>query len=147
LVGRYILRDIFSRKTREINAAKMMKQTMLQMTVLFSAVSGASKYMELKTEVCSAAVDPGCDHICVVNPIYGALCNCNFGYKLYEDKRTCVLTKEFLEAEEKELQEDFAIPVTIICLVGGLVIFIMAVVTWYCVTRTPDNVSVIVSNY
>ena len=31
-----------------------------------------------------------------------------------------MLTKEFLEAEEKELEEDFAIPVTIICLVGAL---------------------------
>jgi len=43
-----------------------------------------------------------------------------FRLKLYEDQKTCVLTKEFLEAEEKELEEDFAIPVTIICLVGAL---------------------------
>jgi len=124
-------------------------QMIVQMivAVLFTAVSGASKFVEMKSEICSADMDPGCDHICLVNPLYGALCNCNFGYKLYEDLRTCVLTKEFLAAEEKELEEDFAIPVTIICLVGALVIFIMAVVTWYCVTRTDDNVSVIVSNY
>ena len=74
----------------------------------------------MKTEVCSSDIDPGCDHICIVNPIYGPLCSCKFGYRLYEDSRACVLTKEYLEAEEKELEEDFAIPVTIICLVGGI---------------------------
>ena len=92
--------------------------------------------MELKAEVCSAETDPGCDHICVLNPIYGPLCSCHFGYKviylfeclwliliifqLYEDSKACVLTKEYLEAEERELEEDFVIPVTIICLIGGL---------------------------
>ena len=40
--------------------------------------------------------------------------------QLYEDRKTCVLTREFLEAEERELEEDYAIPVTIICLVGAL---------------------------
>ena len=41
-------------------------------------------------------------------------------FQLYEDSRACVLTKEYLEAEERELEEDFVIPVTIICLIGGL---------------------------
>jgi hypothetical protein len=102
--------------------------------------------VELKTEACSSSIDPGCDHICVLNPIYGPLCSCHFGYKLYEDSRACVLTKEYLEAEERELEEDFVIPVTIICLIGGLVIFIMAYITWYCLTRTQDHL-VIVQQY
>jgi len=100
-----------------------MPQTIFQMTAFafLATVQGASKYqVGMTSEICSSYQDPGCDHICVMNPVYGALCNCNFGYKLYEDQKTCVLTKEFLEAEEKELEEDFAIPVTIICLVGAL---------------------------
>ena len=36
--------------------------------------------VELKTEACTRENDPGCDHICVVNPIYGPLCACHFGY-------------------------------------------------------------------
>jgi len=90
------------------------------LAALFSIVSPATYQVEMKTELCSATEDPGCDHICVLNPLYGALCNCKFGYKLYEDRKTCVLTREFLEAEERELEEDYAIPVTIICLVGAL---------------------------
>ena len=41
-------------------------------------------------------------------------------FQLYEDSKACVLTREYLEAEQTELEEDFAVPVTIICLVGGL---------------------------
>ena len=44
----------------------------------------------------------------------------NENVQLYEDSRACVLTKEYLEAGERELEEDFVIPVTIICLIGGL---------------------------
>ena len=32
--------------------------------------------------LCTPENDPGCDHICVMNPLYGALCNCHFGYKV-----------------------------------------------------------------
>jgi len=57
-----------------------------------------------------------------------------------------VLTKEYLEAEQNELEEDYIVPVTIICLIGGLVIFIMAYITWYCLTRDQDQL-VIVQQY
>jgi len=77
-----------------------------------------------------------------LNPIYGPLCSCHFGYKLYEDSKACVLTREYLEAEQTELEEDFAVPVTIICLVGGLVIFIMSAITWYYLTRTEEEMSI-----
>jgi len=98
----------------------MIGQKMLTILALAQVAIGVSKFVELKTEACSSDIDPGCDHICVMNPIYGPLCSCHFGYKLYEDSRACVLTKEYLEAEERELEEDFVIPVTIICLIGGL---------------------------
>ncbi|CBY24975.1 unnamed protein product [Oikopleura dioica] len=116
----------------------------------FMAQTSARSKVENLEGLCTPENDPGCDHICVMNPLYGALCNCHFGYKLYEDKKTCVLTREILEAGERELEENYAVPVAIICLVGALVIFIMSAVTWYCVTRTPEtshNGSVIVSYY
>ena len=78
-------------------------------------------------------------------------------FQLYEDSKACVLTREYLEAEQTELEEDFAVPVTIICLVGGLgkptlsgttyanifsVIFIMSAITWYYLTRTEEEMSI-----
>ena len=119
------------------------------MVAIFTYIQSAtSKFITVETEdmTCTSDRDPGCDHICIDNPIYGPLCSCRFGYKLYEDSRACVLTREFLEAEERELEEDYVIPVTIICLIGGLVIFTMAYITWYCLTRTEDHL-VIVQQY
>lgn len=120
----------------------MFKAQIFVFLSLINIANGVSRFVELKTEVCSSEIDPGCDHICIVNPIYGPLCSCKFGYRLYEDSKACVLTKEYLEAEEKELEEDFAIPVTIICLVGGIVIFIMSAITWYYLTRTEDELQI-----
>ena len=124
----------------------MFNSRLFILAVLAHLAQSASKFVELKTEACTRENDPGCDHICVVNPIYGPLCACHFGYVLYEDNKACVLTKEYLEAEQNELEEDYIVPVTIICLIGGLVIFIMAYITWYCLTRDQDQL-VIVQQY
>jgi hypothetical protein len=98
----------------------MFNAKLIIFAVLAHMAQSASKFVELKTEACTRDNDPGCDHICVVNPIYGPLCACHFGYVLYEDNKACVLTKEYLEAEQNELEEDYIVPVTIICLIGGL---------------------------
>lgn len=120
----------------------MVQLRLVAILALFNIVDCVSRFVEMKSEVCGSDADPGCDHICVLNPIYGPLCSCHFGYKLYEDSKACVLTREYLEAEQTELEEDFAVPVTIICLVGGLVIFIMSVITWYYLTRTEEEMSI-----
>ena len=47
------------------------------------------------------------------------MCYCNLGYELFEDQRSCVITREFLNQREREIEEDYVLPVTIICFVGA----------------------------
>jgi len=85
----------------------MFNSRLIILAVLAHLAQSASKFVELKTEACTRENDPGCDHICVVNPIYGPLCACHFGYvvssmiELLSCLKTCQIFTVPLECAEQ----------------------------------------------
>ena len=44
-----------------------------------------------------------------------------------------------MEQREREIEEDYVLPVTIICFVGAIIIFIMSAVTWYYLVEVSQS--------
>lgn len=95
--------------------------------------------VQLKSSVCTDEHDPGCDHLCVFTTELVPVCYCHLGYELYDDQRSCVITRAYLEQREREIEEDYVLPVTIICFVGAAVIFLMSAITWYYLVKQDEE--------
>ena len=60
--------------------------------------------VQLKSSVCTDDYDPGCDHLCVFTAELVPVCYCKLGYELYEDQKSCVITRAYLEQREREME-------------------------------------------
>ena len=92
----------------------MLKLSFLLVTVqavshrkLFNSKSIERKpalVVQLKSSVCTDDYDPGCDHLCVFTLELVPVCYCKLGYELYEDQKSCVITRAYLEQREREME-------------------------------------------